>query len=186
MLPVFKSIEHNQFGASPTRGDGGELSVTTGSDPDLLCSELIAAGTRLGLRHMEDINESDEERIGYSMATIRDGRRVSAATAFLNPVRHRPNLHMVSRTVALRLVLDRGRAAGVVLRSGDSDYEVRARREVIVSLGALESPKLLQLSGIGPREVLAAAGVPIYLDRDNVGRRMREHRCMVNTYRLKG
>jgi len=185
MLPVFKSIEDNQFGASPTRGNGGELSVTTASDPDMLCSELIIAGTRLGLRPMQDINESDEERIGFSMATIRDGRRVSAATAFLNPIRRRPNLHVLSRTVALRLVLEHGRATGVVLRSGASDHEVRARREVIVSLGALASPKLLQLSGIGPREVLTGAGVPIYLERDNVGRRMREHRCMVNTYRLK-
>ncbi|HZQ33237.1 MAG TPA: GMC oxidoreductase, partial [Mycobacterium sp.] len=116
--------------------------------------------------------------------TISGGRRVSAASAFLNPALRRRNLFLATKTVVDRLRFERGRAVGITLRSGGSRFAVEARREIIVCLGAFESPKLLQLSGIGPRDVLSAAGVPVYLERDNVGRRMREHRCPVNTYRL--
>jgi choline dehydrogenase len=119
------------------------------------------------------------------MATICRGRRVSAADAFLKPAMKRPNLHVVTHTLAQRLIFADGRAVGVVVRKNGHISEVRARREVIVSLGSLGSPKLLQLSGIGPREVLDEAGVKVYLERDNLGRRMREHRCMVVKYRLK-
>ncbi|MCT7658896.1 GMC family oxidoreductase [Mycobacterium deserti] len=185
MLPVFKRMEDNRFGPSPTRGVGGPLTISTPPDEDTLCSEIVSAGARTGLRRVDDINEFEDERIAVAPATIRNGRRVSAASAFLNPVLNRPNLQVATKTVVDRLLLSNGRAEGVVARSGGSAFEVRARREVIVALGALGSPKLLQLSGIGPRDVLKAAGVPVYLERGNVGRRMREHRCMVNTYRLK-
>ena len=185
MLDVFKAMEDNQFGPSPTRGVGGPLTVSTPSDVDTLCAEIVSAGASTGLRPVEDINEFDGERVGIAPATIRGGWRVSAASAFLKPVLNRPNLQVATKTVVDRLLLANGRATGVQVRSGGSVSEVYARREVVVALGALGSPKLLQLSGIGPREVLTAAGVPRYLVRDNVGRRMREHRCMVNSYRLK-
>ncbi|HET6734037.1 GMC family oxidoreductase [Mycobacterium sp.] len=184
ILPIFKTIEDNALGATPTRGVGGPLHITAPSGHDLICDEIVAAGTNLGLRHVEDINESDDERIALALATIHGGRRVSAATAFLNPVLHRDNLTLAAHTLAEHLRFKRGRAVGVVLRSGDNRYEVDARREVIVCLGALGSPKLLQLSGIGPKDVLPSAAVPVYLERENVGRRMRDHRCLVNTYRL--
>lgn len=184
MLPVFRRLEDNQFGPSVTRGVGGPLTVSTPRDVDMLCSEIVGAGTNIGLPRVDDINEFDDERIGIAPATIRNGRRVSAATAFLKPVLNRPNLHVSIKTVVQRLVLEGGRAAGVQVATGGVLREVYARREVIVAMGGLGSPKLLQLSGIGPRDVLRAAGVPVYLERDNVGRRMREHRCMVNTYRL--
>ena len=185
MLPVFKRLEDNSFGPSPTRGVGGPLTISTPRDVDTVCSEIVDAGANIGLRPVDDVNEFDDERIAVAPATIRNGRRVSAATAFLRPALNRPNLHVATKTVVDRLILRNGRAEGVLARRNGSPVEVRARREVILALGALGSPKLLQLSGIGPREVLRAAGVPVYLDRDNVGRRMREHRCMVNTYRLK-
>lgn len=185
MVPVFKRLEDNQFGPSPTRGVGGPLTISTPPDVDTLCAEMVGAGAGLGLRHVEDINEHDDERVGIAPATIRNGWRLSAASAFLKPVMNRPNLQVVTKTLVDRLLLRNGRAEGVVVRNGGSVHEVHARREVIVALGALGSPKLLQLSGIGPRDVLRAAGVAVYLERDNVGRKMREHRCMVNTYRLK-
>lgn len=184
MLPVYKSFEDNEFGASPTRGAGGELPVTTPRDPDPLVNDLIDAGVKLGLRSVQDYNEFDDERIGPAMATIRKGVRITAAKAFLRPVLDRPNLHLAVDTKARRLVLENGRAVGVEVRSAGNTTEIRARREVIMALGALESPKLLQLSGIGPREVLERAGVPVYLERDNVGRRMLEHFCVINTYQL--
>jgi choline dehydrogenase-like flavoprotein len=107
---VFKAIEDNQFGASPTRGAGGPLHVTAPRDPDPLCQDVIDAGATLGLRGMEDFNESDEERVGHAMATIYKGLRVSAAKAFLKPVLGRPNLHLAINTVAQRLVFENGRA----------------------------------------------------------------------------
>ena len=184
ILPFFVAMENHVLGQSPIRGSGGPLDLTIATDPDLVCDGIIAAGGKLGLQRVEDINGSELERIGIATTTISGGRRVSAATAFLNPVLHRRNLRLATNTVVDRLRFERGRAVGAMLRSGKSRFEVQARKEVIVCLGALESPKLLQLSGIGPRGVLSAAGVQLYLERENVGRRMREHRCPVNTYRL--
>lgn len=184
ILPVYKAFEDNQFGASPTRGAGGELPITTPRDPDQLVFDLIDAGVKLGLRSVQDYNELDDERVGPAMATISRGARVTAAKAFLRPALKRPNLHLALNTKALRLVFENGRAAGVEVRTEGNVSRLRPRRELIMALGALESPKLLQLSGVGPREVLDAAGIPVYLERDNVGRRMLEHFCVINTYQL--
>lgn len=184
ILPFYLEFENNELGPSQTRGSGGPLHISQARGSDLLCDEIISAGARLGLRRVDDLNERDDPRIGHPMANIRSGRRVSAAKAFLAPALGRPNLQIATGAVAERLVLERGRAAGVVVRSDGQLSEIRARREVVMSLGAFGSPKLLQLSGIGPREVLMAAGVQVYLERADVGRRMREHRCVVNTYRL--
>jgi choline dehydrogenase-like flavoprotein len=185
ILPIFTSFEDNQFGASPTRGAGGPLHISTPPDPDHLCEEMIAAGAQMGLQQVADINETDAPRIGYATATIKNGRRVSAARAFLKPVRHRPNLTVRLSATVEKILLDKGRATGVRVTGKGGSEDVRANREVILSLGSLQSPKLLQLSGIGPREVLTAAGVPVYLDRDNVGRGLREHRCATLRLELK-
>jgi choline dehydrogenase len=185
IVAAYKAFEDNPFGPSPTRGVGGPLHLSVTADPDPMCEYIIEAGVGLGLRRVEDVNESDDERIGLSMANIHRGVRVTAAKAFLYPVMKRPNLHLATETTVDRLIFSNGRAVGASVRSEGNVSEVRARREVIVALGALNSPKLLQLSGIGPRDVLESAGVPIYLERDNVGRRMLEHFCVINTYRLR-
>ena len=185
ILPIFKAFEDNEFGPSPTRGVGGPLHISVGAGPDPLCAELISAGAALGLSAVQDINESDDERIGYSTATIKRGRRVSAADAFLKPVRGRANLTVVTNTIVDRIVVEHGRAVGVgVWTANGASAEFRANREVVLALGSMGSPKLLQLSGIGPRDVLEHAGVPVLVEREQVGRRMREHRCFVLKYRL--
>lgn len=186
MLPIYRDVEDHQLGASPTRGAGGPLHVSVPTDPTELARDIIAAGERLGMRHVDDVNATGDARVGLPPATIHRGRRVSAATAFLRPALRRPNLEVATHSYAERLVIENGRAVGAVIRTGTSFSVVRARREVIVCLGALESPKLLQLSGIGPRDVLADAGVKLYLESANVGRRMLDHRTLVNTYRLLG
>ncbi len=185
MLPIFCGFEDHEFGASATRGAGGPLHISVPRDPDPLCEEMIDAAGRIGLWRVRDINESDGERIGYATSTIRGGRRVSAATAFLKPVLHRPNLTVRTGATVRRVLFDGERAAGVEVVTDSGTEQVRAGREVILSLGSLNSPKLLQLSGIGPRDVLAPAGVQVFVERDNVGRRMREHRCATLRYRLK-
>lgn len=183
LLPIFTSFEDNEFGASPTRGVGGPLHISVPKTPDPLCEEMLDAATHAGFTRVQDINESDDERVGYATSTIRDGRRVSAATAFLKPALRRPNLTVTTSTVVDRILLQHGRAVGLQVRGPRGTEEVHGR-EIIVSLGSLNSPRLLQLSGIGPREVLRGAGVPVVLDRENVGRRMREHRCATLRYRL--
>src|SRR5581483_2960522 len=103
-----------------------------------------------GWKPVRDFNESDDERIGYTMCTIKNGRRFSAARAFLHPASSRPNLTIATDSEAVMLVRDRDRIAGVRVRHGGSVEEHRARREVILALGSIGTPKLLQLSGIGP------------------------------------
>ncbi|OEV31041.1 GMC oxidoreductase [Streptomyces nanshensis] len=184
MLPVFRTIEDNALGASELRGAGGPLQVSTSGGGDPLLEDVITAGTELGWQRAQDLNEADEERIGYTMATIRDGRRVSAAGAFLHPVMDRPNLSVALRTSVDRVVLDGARAVGVQGRRDGQAVEYGASREVILSSGALATPKILQLSGIGDQATLAAAGVGIVVDSPNVGARMREHRAFLMQFRL--
>ncbi|WNG87247.1 GMC family oxidoreductase N-terminal domain-containing protein [Mycobacterium sp. ITM-2016-00317] len=184
MLPIFKGFEDNELGASATRGVGGPLHISVPRDPDPLCEEMIDAAAGTGLWRVPDINESDGERVGYATSTIRRGRRVSAATAFLRPALRRPNLTLRTGVVVERVLFEGGRAVGVEVTAGSGSEQLRADREVILSLGSLNSPKVLQLSGLGPRDVLTDAGVAVYLERDNVGRRMREHRCATVRYRL--
>uniref|UniRef100_UPI0015F08FF9 GMC family oxidoreductase n=1 Tax=Streptomyces shenzhenensis TaxID=943815 RepID=UPI0015F08FF9 len=165
VLPAFRAIESNALGPSPTRGTRGPLHVSTVRDPDPLCDELIATGSAFGLRAVPDVNEEDGERIGYAMATIKAGQRFSAARAFLRPARSRPNLTIARQTTVTRVLFDGDKAVGVRVRNaGRQEEDIHARREVILSLGSLATPRLLQLSGIGPAEVLRAAGVPVRLD----------------------
>ncbi|MGK5741159.1 GMC family oxidoreductase [Micromonospora sp. URMC 103] len=184
MLPIYRRLEDNPLGASELRGAGGPLRLSTATGTDELCEEVIAAGQELGWRRVDDLNADDGERIGYLMATIRDGRRTSAADAFLHPVRDRPNLTVVVRAVVLRLLLNNGRALGVRTRQEGRTVDYRARGEVILAAGALASPQLLQVSGIGPADTLRRAGVPVLVDRPRVGAGLREHRSVPVQYRL--
>ncbi|MCX4820922.1 GMC family oxidoreductase N-terminal domain-containing protein [Streptomyces sp. NBC_01142] len=185
ILPIFRAIEDNAFGASPTRGSGGPLHVSAPPDLDPLCDELIATGATVGLTPMPDINESDGERIGRAMCTMKAGRRWSAADAFLHPVRRRPNLTVLTGTLVSEILFEGDKAVGVRTRTpGGGTADHHAEREVVLSLGSLGTPKLLQLSGIGPAEVLRGAGVDVRLDRANVGARMREHRGLAVRVRL--
>jgi choline dehydrogenase len=184
ILAAYTAIEDNALGATATRGQGGPLHVSTVRDADPLCDEMIAAGGALGWKPVADFNETDEERIGYTMCTIKDGRRFSAARAFLHPAADRPNLTIATDTEAVRLLRDGDRITGVHVRQNGALVEYRARREVILALGSIATPKLLQLSGIGPGDVLGAAGVDVVVDNPNVGAHMREHRCFNVQFRL--
>ncbi|MGI5192871.1 GMC family oxidoreductase [Streptomyces sp. CA-288835] len=185
MLPVFKKIEDNALGASELRGAGGPLHISTAPKPEPLCEEAIAAGTGLGWQRTDDLNASDDERIGYAMATIKNGQRFSAARAFLHPVEDRPNLTVSVDTLVTKVLIENGRAVGVRTRSAGREVDIRAGLEVILSAGSIATPKILQLSGIGPAATLKEAGVDVLVDSPYVGGRMREHRCFVVQYRLK-
>jgi len=181
----YRAQEDHQLGASPTRGVGGPLGISTGANRSDLTEAMLAACEAAGLQRVDDLNELDGPRIGYAMANIKNGRRVSAAAAFLHPVVDRPNLTIATGSFANRLLYEGDKVVGVEVRTGGATVEHRAQREVILALGSVQTPKLLQLSGIGPSEVLRAAGIDVRLDRPNVGGRMREHHCFALQFRLR-
>jgi choline dehydrogenase len=184
MMPIFRQIENHQLGASATRGAGGPLDISIAADLPDVCTDVINTGQKMGWAGIEDINDTDDERIGPAARTIKNGQRVSAARAFLHPVEKRPNLTVVVNTTVNHLVFSGDAVVGVSAVSGSTPREYRANREVILSLGSLASPKLLQLSGIGDRSVLRPLGIDARADSVNVGRRMREHRCFSIQFRL--
>ena len=184
MLSAYKAMEDNALGATATRGVGGPLHVSRFRDADPVSQRVIEAGGAIGLDMVEDVNESDAPRIGYTMCTVRNGRRVSAASAFLRAAARRRNLVVQTDSQVVRLTRKGDRITGVAARRNGGLVEYAARREVVLSLGVLNTPKLLQLSGIGPAEVLRRAGVDVVVDSPNVGANLREHRSPMFQFRL--
>jgi choline dehydrogenase len=184
LAPYFKNIEDHELGESETRGADGPVHISCPRLGDPLCEAVIAAGVRMGLRAKADLNELEQEGIGYFPATIKRGRRVSAASAFLAPIKGRANLAVTTDTTATKIIFDGRRAVGVkALRHGEA-REFRAGREIILCAGALQSPKLLQLSGIGPAHHLCALGIPVVCESPGVGMNLRDHWKVRPQYRL--
>jgi len=187
MKQAYRSIEDHELGDDGTRGSGGPVHITTNKFRYPLAERAIQAGEQMGLpRHYEDLNREDQEGVGYYCYNIRKGRRQSSAVCFLDPVRHRPNLRVVTGVSVDRVLFEEKRAVGVACRVNGEPVTYRTRGEVILSTGTVISPKLLQLSGIGPAEVLQRHGIPVIHDSPDVGRRLLEHLGLMMTYRLKG
>lgn len=186
MAQAFRSIESHALGASELRGGNGPLKVAPYAERNGIGEAVIQACESLGLKRKEDINELDHEGVAYLTYTISGGVRQSSAQAFLKPARKRRNLEVVTDTQVQRLIFDGPRVIGVQARRSDGEAVFyRAHREVILSAGALESPRLLQLSGIGDRETLARLGIPLIAHSPNVGRNMREHLLYFLQVRLR-
>ena len=185
MRRAFVSVEDHELPATEYRGRGGPLKVSTGKYTYPLAETMIKAGQEMGLRRLEDLNEPNHEGIGYYNFTIHKGRRFSSAHAFLAPAEKRPNLTIVTHTEIDRIVFNGLRAVSVKGRRLGQAVEFGCRGEVIVCSGALQSPKLLQHSGIGPGGWLRAAGVDVLVDSRDVGGRMREHLGFAMPHRLK-
>ncbi|MCW2522502.1 MAG: alkJ 2 [Frankiales bacterium] len=185
MLRVFKEIENHDLGASDTRGAGGPLNVGVRRPPEEISEALMDSAAAVGIKRVEDINASDDERVGYTPGTIRNGLRQSSSKAFLHPILKRPNLTVVTGVTATSLIFDGDRAVGVNAQAKDGGaVEYRARREVLLSMGSLASPQFLELSGIGSREVLKDANIEVRVDQPQVGEGLREHRCFPLQLRL--
>lgn len=186
MAECFRRIEDHALGADELRGAGGPLKVSPHAERSALGDALIAAAGTLGLRELRDINRVDHEGVAYLTYTIRGGVRQSSAGAFLAPVRTRANLTVLTDARVARILFDGTRAKGVLLRRTDGHgTQMSARREVIVCAGALESPKLLQLSGIGDGAHLQSLGIPVLAHRPAVGANLREHLLYMAQWRLK-
>lgn len=181
----YREMEDHELGPNASRGAGGPLKVSMHPAGHPLCEAVIAAAGEAGVPRVDDINAALDGGIGYQPRTIWRGRRQSAAQAFLAPVRGRANLAVRTGTDVLRIVFEGRRAVGVELRGLDGVSVARARREVILSAGALNTPKLLQLSGVGDAGLLAGLGIPLVADIPAVGRHLLEHRCIMMQIRVR-
>lgn len=184
ILPAYRSLENHEFGASDVRGAGGPLDLHVTRAPDELNDAILSAAEAWGMRRVDDINADDDERIGFIPNTIRNGVRLTASRAFLDPVRQRPNLTILRNSHVGWVLLDGTRATGVRAKHRGMVRDFAARREVIVSGSAIESPQLLERSGIGRGDVLAAAGVELRVESPNVGEHVVEQRQLAYQARI--
>ena len=175
VLPYFKCAEDQERGADDFHGSGGPLGVSDVRMNNPLCDAYIAASVAAGLPHSTDFNGARQEGAGYYQLTTKDGRRSSTAVAYLKPVMARKNLTVITDAAVDSLVMEGKRATRVSYDQGGSRKTVRARREIIVSAGAIGSPQILQVSGIGPGEVLRKAGVDVKHDLPGVGENLQDH-----------
>ncbi len=175
VLPYFRKLEHNVRGASDFHGADGPLWASDIGAKHELIEALIAAGGELGIPRNDDFNGATQEGIGYYQLTTRRGLRCSTAVAYLRPARSRRNLDVETGAHATRILFDGRRASGVIYRQGGRDVAVTARREVILAAGALQSPQLLQLSGVGPGSLLRRFGIPVVNALPGVGENLQDH-----------
>jgi choline dehydrogenase len=193
VLPYFRRMERRiapESDADPTfRGKDGPLTVSNMDWSHPLCTAFIEGAIEHGIPFNPDYNGDHQEGVNLTQRTIDRGRRVTAATAFLRPATRRANLTVLTHAHATGLILEGKRAVGVRYMkggAGGSPREVRARREVILSGGVFNSPQLLQLSGIGPADVLGSLGIPVVQEIAGVGENLRDHFGPRFVARVKG
>ncbi|GAA5234994.1 choline dehydrogenase [Verticiella sediminum] len=184
VLPYFRRSEKNELGASEWHGGDGPLKVSTGEYQRPISAAFILAANRIGIPENRDFNGAHFAGIGYCQHTIHGGVRQSASRAFLRPVRSRRNLVVRGGALVHRVVLEDGAATGVVYERDGQVMRASARREVILSAGAIGSPHLLMLSGVGPGDQLQAAGVPVALHLPGVGRNLQDHLCLNTVFEV--
>ncbi len=189
ILPYFKRSERRVGPGDDTfRGREGPLTVSDIDWSHPLCEAFIEGCVSVGIPRAQDYNGAKQEGVAYTQRTIANGRRVSTARAFLRPAMKRKNLNVRTNAHTTSIVFEGKRAVGVRYSKGGrhgAPYEVRARREVILSGGVVNSPQLLQLSGVGPAALLKAHGIPVLLDLKGVGENLRDHYTPRFTARVK-
>ena len=186
VLPYFRRSEDNpQRAGDPYHGTGGPLRVTRAKAENPLYAAFLAAAAAEGHPRNDDFNGAVQEGLGRYDFNIRDGRRESSATAFLHPVRARPNLAVWTQTQALSVMTEEGRATGLLVRRAGTAQRVAARREVILCGGTINTPQLLMLSGIGDPAALQALGIAPKVASPEVGRNLQDHLGVYLTYACK-
>ncbi len=175
VLPYFRKSEAFQRGADAYHGADGPLAVSELPDKHILCDAFIEAANSVGIGRNHDFNGEQQEGAGYYHATARNGRRASCAVAYLRPARKRPNLRVLTNALALKIGFDQLRARSVQYRHDGKTHTATAQREILLCGGSINSPQLLQLSGIGPRALLERHGVPVVLDAPGVGDGLQDH-----------
>ena len=175
LLPHFKSYERYEGGASEYHGATGEFGVSELKNENVCCSAWVQAGEELGLPRNPDFNAASTYGVGSYQLGMQNGWRSSASAAFLRPALGRPNLNVRMHAGVTRVLLERTTAVGVEWLEENALHQARAEREVILSAGAVQSPQLLQLSGIGPAALLASHGIPVLADAPEVGENLQDH-----------
>ncbi len=186
VLPYFKKAENNKTFSDRYHGNDGPLIVTSHPSDNPLVQRYFAAAQQAGIPFNPDFNGAEQEGVGPMQATISAGRRCSTAEAYLNPVLDRKNLTVLSHALATRLLFDKHKAKGIeYIRLGQLETAY-AEIEIILAAGAIRSPQLMMLSGLGPQQTLAEAGIDVLLDLPGVGKNLQDHlhtrvRCEVDS-----
>lgn len=175
VLPYFKRAEDWEGGSDLYHGAGGPLRVSAARSKNPLYRAFVAAGLEAGHPHTEDFNGRQQEGFGLYQLTIRNGRRQSAAVAYLAPALERPNLTVETKAMTTRILFEGRRAVGVEYVQEGQTHQVRVEREVILAGGAVNSPQTLMLSGIGPAEHLRRFDIPVVADLPGVGQNLQDH-----------
>ena len=186
LLPYFKRMESWQNGGDKYRGSEGPLNVSdVSSQLHPLCQNFIAAGEEIGLSFNPDMNGAEQEGVGHYQITTHLGRRMSTSRAYLRPVMKRKNLTVIMKAQVTRILFKGNQAVGVEFKKNKIIQQVKANREVILSAGAVNSPQLLLISGVGPESVLMDAKVPIVHHSPAVGKNLQDHLGVSYFYKSK-
>ena len=175
MLPVFKRMESYDGGDEKYRGRSGPLKVTDPDESGLLYETIMSAAQQVGIPRNSDYNGENQEGIAMSQATISKGRRMSTAYCYLNPIKHRKNLTILSDAQTSSLILEGKKCTGVQFQHKNETRQVNASRQVVLCAGTINSPQLLELSGIGCPELLKKVGITVKHELRGVGENLRDH-----------
>ena len=191
VLPYFKRSEHQTRGADAWHGSGGPLCVSDVPDRHPICTAFIEAAMAVGLPRNDDFNGARQEGVGWHQTTTRQGRRCSTAVGYLRPAMTRPNLQVLTQALTEKILFEGRRATGVQFRRAGERVAARARREIILCAGAIGSPQILMLSGVGPEAHLKRFDIEVVQALPGVGQSLQDHysapiklrcrqRCTVN------
>ncbi len=175
VLPYFKKSENNERLNNEFHGIGGDMNVTQQVQTNKLTKAFVRSLQELGIPFNHDVNGAEQDGVTFYDVTMRDARRESSSTAFLRPASQRPNLDVSTRSQATKLIVENGRAVGLQFLKKGKPQTVRVRKEVILSGGAVNSPRLLLLSGIGPADELRRLGIEVVHDLPGVGKNFQDH-----------
>ena len=186
ILPYFMKSEDQQNGGDEFHGTGNELAVQNMRAKRDICEALINAAGELGVQRNADFNGAEQEGAGYFQQTARNGLRCSTARAFLNPVKNRPNLDIVTHALVEKVLIENTRTIGIAtsIKGGQRRYHLKPGGEVILSAGAIGSPQILQLSGIGPGALLQNFGIEVVKNLDGVGANLQDHLQIRTVYEV--
>jgi len=186
VLPAFKALEDNEAGADHYRGVGGPIHITDCTNrPQLLTDRFLLAGQQAGFIHNPDFNGASQEGVGVYQINTKGGWRMSAARAFLQPALKRKNVTLITEAQATKILLAEKRAVGIEIEHRGQRRQLAARRAVVLASGAVNTPQLLQLSGIGPADHLRALGIDVTQDSPAVGHHLQDHLGINYTFRAK-
>lgn len=185
VLPAFKDVENQERGEDEFHGVGGGLNVADPGDPNPLSSAFVDAAVSVGIERNPDFNGAEQVGTGLYQVTQKNGQRCSASVAFLHPIMERENLTIQTQALVQKLIIEDGKCVGVIYKHDGEDVEVRVNKEVILSAGAIGSPQILMLSGIGPKAHLEEMGIEVVADLPGVGQNLQDHPAVMVTYHSK-